>query len=157
MFASAYPDRVENLVIKNSVHPALVLRDYQSSPAQIAASQYERFAHLEPLPYSAMIEADPLRVPASIEEAASMRIPDLGQEYFRNVTREPITTSLKITVPTMVIWGMQDAAQLPGLLDGLEDYVSDLTLVRLEDAGHYPMRTHQDEVISAIRESISSS
>lgn len=156
VFTSAYPDRVERLVIMNSGHPALLLRDYRNSPEQIEASQYERFAHLEPMPYSAIIEADPLRVPASIEKAASMPIPDLGQEYFQDVAREPVTTSLKITVPTLVIWGMQDPAQLPGLLDGLEDYVSDLTILRLEDAGHYPMQSHREEVIDAIRQFISS-
>lgn len=155
VFASAYPDRIERLVIMNGGHPSLVLRDYQSSPEQIAASQYERFAHLEPMPYPAYIEADPLRVPSSIEDAASMPVPNLAEEYFRDVARQPTSTSLKITVPTLVIWGMQDPSQLPGLLDGLEDYVSDLTILRLEDASHYPMRTHLGEVTGAIRQFIS--
>ena len=157
VFASAYPDRVERLVIMNGGHPSLVLRDYQSSPEQIEASQYERFAHLEPMPYPFYIEADPLRVPASIEEAASMSPPNLSQEFFSDIERQPATTSLKVHVPTLVIWGMQDPSQLPGLLDGLGDYVSDLTVVRIDDAGHYPMRTHPDKVMAAIRKFISSS
>ena len=157
VFASAYPDRVERLVIMNSGHPALVLRDYQTSPAQIEASQYERFAHLEPMPYSAVIEADPLKVPASIEETGSMSVPDLAEAYFSNIARPPATMTLKLTVPTLVIWGMRDTSQLPGLLDGLEDYVSDLTIMRIEDSGHYPMRTHPDEVMAAIRDFISGS
>lgn len=157
VFASAYPDRVERLVIMNGGHPSLVLRDYQSNPEQIEASQYERFAHLEPMPYPAYIEADPLRVPASIEEAASMPVPDLSEEFFLGIKRQPASTSLEVHVPTLVIWGMQDPAQLPGLLDGLEDYVSDLTIMRIEDSGHYPMRTHPDEVMATIRKFISSS
>jgi pimeloyl-ACP methyl ester carboxylesterase len=54
-------------------------------------------------------------------------------------------------VPTLVIWGMQDQSQLPGLLDGLDDYVDDLTIQRIDEAGHYPMRSHPKEVTRAIR------
>ena len=157
IFASAYPDRVERLVIINSGHPALVLRDYQSSPDQIKASQYERFADQQPMPYPAIIEADPLKVPASIEEAASMSVANLAKAYFQDVARPPASTSLKIAVPTLVIWGMLDTAQLPGLLNGLENYVSDLRIVRLENAGHYPMNSHPNEVMAAIRAFISDS
>ncbi len=157
VFASAYPNRVERLIIMNGGHPSLVLRDYQSSPEQIEASQYERFAHLQPMPYPAYIAADPLRVPASIEEAASMPVPDLSQEFFADIARQPVSTSLKITVPTLVIWGMQDRSQLPGLLNGLDDYVSDLEMLQLDEAGHYPMRSHLDEVIKRIRRFLSSS
>jgi pimeloyl-ACP methyl ester carboxylesterase len=57
-----------------------------------------------------------------------------------------------IEVPTLVIWGMQDPSQLEGLLNGLEAYVADLTLLRLQDAGHYPMQTHAEEVVGAIRQ-----
>jgi pimeloyl-ACP methyl ester carboxylesterase len=40
---------------------------------------------------------------------------------------------------------------LPGLLDGLEGYVQDLTVLRIDDAGHYPMRSHTALVNDAIR------
>jgi pimeloyl-ACP methyl ester carboxylesterase len=55
-----------------------------------------------------------------------------------------------VRVPTLVIWGMSDAAMLPGSLDGLEDYVQDLRVVRIDDAGHTPMRTHAGAVNRAI-------
>lgn len=51
----------------------------------------------------------------------------------------------------LVIWGLRDPAILPGLLDGLEDYVADLTVMRIPGAGHYPMRSHPGEVNQAIR------
>ena len=35
---------------------------------------------------------------------------------------------------------------LSGSLDGLEEYVQDLTVVRIDDAGHYPMRSHPGTV-----------
>ena len=152
VFASAYPDRVESLVIMNGGHPALLLRDFRNSPAQIAASQYERDAVFERAPYPAYLEADPIKVPASIEEAATLPIPDLADAFFYDVTQPPTSTSLVVEVPTLVIWGMLDPFQLPELLNGLDAYVPALTLLQIEDAGHYPMRTHPEEVTRAIRQ-----
>ena len=43
----------------------------------------------------------------------------------------------KINVPTLVIWGMRDAALLPIQLDGLDDLIDDLRIVRLPNAGHF--------------------
>ena len=44
---------------------------------------------------------------------------------------------LDILVPTLVLWGMQDIALPPGLIDGLEDYIPDLTLQRVADGSHW--------------------
>ena len=44
---------------------------------------------------------------------------------------------LDILVPTLVLWGMQDIALPPGLVDGLEDYIPDLTLQRIADGSHW--------------------
>ncbi len=152
VFASAWPDRVTRLVIINGPHPALLLRDYRTSRAQIAASQYERYPESEPAPYPAYIEADPIKVPASLEAAADLPAPDLAAAFFEGVARRPARTDLVVEVPTMVIWGTQDPYQLPGLLQGLDAYVRDLTLLRIEDAGHYPMRSHREAVTRAIRQ-----
>ena len=45
VFASAYPGRVERLIILNAPHPAIFLREVRTNPAQIRASQYERAFH----------------------------------------------------------------------------------------------------------------
>jgi pimeloyl-ACP methyl ester carboxylesterase len=42
-----------------------------------------------------------------------------------------------VKVPTLVIWGMKDAALLPIQLDGLEELVEDVTIERLPDVGHF--------------------
>jgi epoxide hydrolase 4 len=151
VFASAYPDRVERLVVMNGGHPALLLRDFRTSRAQIAASQYERHTAPQPAPYRAYLEADPIKVPASLEAAADLPAPDLAAAFFGGVARRPASTSLVVEVPTLVIWGMQDPFQLRGLLVGLDAYVRDLTLRRIEDGGHYPMQTHPELVTQAIR------
>ena len=43
----------------------------------------------------------------------------------------------KVKIPTLVIWGMRDAALLPIQLDGLDLLVSDLAVERIADAGHF--------------------
>jgi pimeloyl-ACP methyl ester carboxylesterase len=39
-------------------------------------------------------------------------------------------------MPVLVVWGMGDHALLPCQLDGLDEVVEDLTLVKV-DAGHF--------------------
>ena len=80
-----------------------------------------------------------------------METPDLAARFFAGVARKPATTSLHLRVPTLVIWGMGDAAILSGCLRGLEEYVHDLSVMRLDQAGHYPMRSHPGLVNQAIR------
>ena len=80
-----------------------------------------------------------------------MGIPDLSAHFFAGVVRPPAVTSLRLSVPTLVIWGLSDPTLLSGLLDGLEEQVHDLTLVRINEAGHYPMRSHPALVNLAIR------
>ncbi len=40
-------------------------------------------------------------------------------------------------VPTLVVWGMRDAALCPELTHGLEAYIPDLTLHPVADASHW--------------------
>ena len=56
-----------------------------------------------------------------------------------------------VNVPTLVIWGMQDNALLPGNLEGLEDYVPDLEIERIDNATHWVVREQPDAVNRAIR------
>lgn len=44
---------------------------------------------------------------------------------------------LTVAHPTLVLWAMQDAALLPSLIDGLDEYVADLTLERVPEATHW--------------------
>jgi pimeloyl-ACP methyl ester carboxylesterase len=84
-------------------------------------------------------------------ESAAMATPDLSAHFFAGIGKPPTATALRLSVPTLVIWGLRDPAMLPGLLDGLEEYVQDLTVVRIDDAGHDPMRSHPGQVNHAIR------
>jgi pimeloyl-ACP methyl ester carboxylesterase len=56
----------------------------------------------------------------------------------------------KVTVPTLVIWGMKDPALLPVQLEGLDSLVEDLTIARLPGAGHFAPWEAPDEVAGAL-------
>jgi pimeloyl-ACP methyl ester carboxylesterase len=155
VFASAYPGRVERLIILNAPHPAIFLREVRNNPAQIQASQYECGKNTAPAPYPPWYNytrADPIKVPCSISDPARTEMPDLAAALFADVAEPPATTSLRVDVPTLVLWGMQDPAMLPGQLDNLHDYAPNATVVRIEDAGHRPMQSHPMLVNRAIRD-----
>jgi len=155
VFASAYPGRVERLIILNAPHPAIFLREVRNSAAQIQASQYEREYNSAAAPYPSWYNyarADPIKVPSSIADAAHAEMPDLAARFFAGVAEPPATTSLRVDVPTLVLWGMQDPVCLPGQLDNLQDYAPNATVVRIEDGGHRPMQSHPMLVNRAIRD-----
>jgi epoxide hydrolase 4 len=155
VFASAYPRHVERLIILNAPHPAIFLREVRNNPAQIQASQYERDHNGAKAPYPSWYNyyrADPIRVPASIADVAHTAMPDLAATFFADVAEPPATTSLRVDVPTLVLWGMQDPDLLPGLLDGLPDHAPNATVMRIDDAQHRPMQSHPILVNRAIRD-----
>ncbi len=61
-------------------------------------------------------------------------------------------SNLKVKVPTLVIWGEKDIALLPANLDGLDEFVPQLTVKRIPDASHWVVHERPAEVNSYIRE-----
>ncbi len=55
--------------------------------------------------------------------------------------------NIRINVPTYVLWGEQDEAFVPQVLDGLETYVEDCTVERFPHASHW-LHHEQPELIS---------
>jgi pimeloyl-ACP methyl ester carboxylesterase len=81
--------------------------------------------------------------------AISLEVPAMDEHSAGPIwTRAPFP---KVRVPTLVVWGMRDKALLPVQLDGLEDLVEDLSLVRVEEAGHFVPWERPEAVIAAIR------
>jgi pimeloyl-ACP methyl ester carboxylesterase len=62
--------------------------------------------------------------------------------------------SLRVEVPTLVIWGEGDQALLTGNLDGLERVVPDLTIKRISDASHWVIHEKPALVNAFIRDFI---
>ena len=55
-----------------------------------------------------------------------------------------------VRVPTLVLWGMRDTALLPGCLEGLDEVVPDLKLVRVPEATHWIARERTELVCREI-------
>ena len=64
--------------------------------------------------------------------------------------------NLTVKVPTLVIWGEKDPAMLPGYVNGLEEYVPNVTIKRIPDAAHRVVHKKPDLVNKYIREFIES-
>ncbi len=76
--------------------------------------------------------ASPLR-PARPDDAAAAAV---------TLPRNMLTVDL----PTLVIWAMEDVALPPDLIDGLEDWVPQLTLHRIPDASHWIVHEQPETV-----------
>ena len=53
-------------------------------------------------------------------------------------------SAFRVAVPTLVIWGERDEALLTANLDGLEDVVADLRVVRIPDGSHWVVHEQPD-------------
>ena len=81
--------------------------------------------------------ASPLR-PATPQDPAASAI---------SFSRELFT----VTLPTLVIWGLGDTALLPGLVDGLDDFVPQLQLERVTGATHWIVHEQPELVAGHIK------
>ncbi len=64
--------------------------------------------------------------------------------------------ALTVKVPTLVIWGERDTALLPANLDGLEEFVPDLTVKRIPEGNHWVIHERPELVNRYIREFLAS-
>ncbi len=58
----------------------------------------------------------------------------------------------KLTIPTLVIWAMDDLALPPENLEGLDEVIDDLTLAEVHDCGHFVPWEAPDAVNAAMEE-----
>ena len=165
--ASQHPELLERLMILNAPHSGPFVRDLQTSPAQQRASAYMHFLRRpdaetllsedgfrrmfhffrradgsEPgwltaeqrAQYQALWGAG-LTGACNYYRASPLRPPAAGDEGIHALQLPPDV--LAVQVPTLVLWGMDDPALLPGLLDGLEEWVPRLQVRRVEGATHW--------------------
>ena len=178
-FAIAHPERLSQLVIINSPHPYIFWRELVNNPAQQKASEYmllfrspkaERvlqengYARLlgafAEFGDDVMSEADRA---AYIEAWTQSGALTGGLNYYRASPMYPPTgndpgpaklqlnpADFMVRVPTLVIWGERDRALLTGCLDGLEQCVPQLKVVRVPEASHWIVHEQPERVASEI-------
>jgi len=172
--ALAHPGRLARLVMINSPHPYIFWRELTRNPAQQKASEYmllfrsgkaERvlsengyarllgaFSDLEPKARAALVEAwsrpGALTGGLNYYRASALYPPSPEDPGAARLQLE--AKDFVVRVPTLVVWGERDAALLPGCLDGLDEVVPDLRLVRVPDATHWIAREKTARVIEEI-------
>jgi len=86
--------------------------------------------------------------------ASTIKVSEIGatDELATEPIIEPGPSAFAVRVPTLVIWGEQDTALRPVLLEGLDEFVADLRIVRIPDASHWVNHEKTTEVTDLIRE-----
>ena len=181
MAALQHPLRIRRLIIVNAPHPKVFQKSLFDDPEQRKASQYiTRFrdtridqgligAGLERF-FSSTFAQHVVGGIAGEDKAAymdewgqhgamtamlnwyrasSIVVPAPDEEVERPVWLD--APFPPVTQPTLVIWGMKDVALLPGQLE-LDGLVPDLTVVRVEDGGHFVPWEKPEAVTRAMRE-----
>lgn len=168
-FAARHPERLEKLVIINAPHPAVFARELLNNPAQRLASAYValfrsrlaepllragRYALLRRAVFGgaargAFSREEQKRYVAAWSQAGALTG---GLNYYRAARFVPAEAVRPVTTPTLVLWGQRDTALLPGNLEGLEEYVLDITVRRIPEGTHWVVHEHPEVINAAIRE-----
>lgn len=179
--ANARPDLLQRLAIINAPHPGAFLHALQSDAAQQAASAYMHFLcrpdaeallaeddfrrlfgffdTADGMPPAWLTDAQRdqyravwrqgLRGPCNYYRASPLRPPTADAPGAAAVTLPP--QLLEIRVPTQVLWGLDDPALLPVLLQGLEDWVPQLQVEHLPGASHWVVHEQPAVVIGVLQ------
>jgi len=163
--AAQRPDLLRRLLMINSPHPAAFLRELRHNPQQQAASAYMNFLG-RPDAHQLLAEDDFRRLWPFLGQAAWLK-PAVREQYRQawanggrglggpvnyyraSPLRPPLAADDKlhqlmlpdeavtVRVPTTLLWGDQDKALLPALLDGLDRWVPQLQVQRVPEASHW--------------------
>jgi epoxide hydrolase 4 len=179
-YAIAHPERVRRLVILNAPHPVPFARMLADDPAQQAASRYmnwlrrpgsegplaeDDFARLDRFflamggarwyhgetrtaYHRAWAQPGALTGGVNYYRASPLHPPTETDPGARRLALDP--KAFTVRVPTLVVWGEGDLALLPGLLDGLDEVVPDLTIERLPEATHWLLHEQPARIASLI-------
>jgi epoxide hydrolase 4 len=163
--ANQMPHLMKRLAIVNSPHPGTFLRELKVNPRQQEASAYMNFL-IRP-DAEALLRADDYKrlwgffagdgadawmtddLRAKYREVWDLSL-EGGCNYYRASPLRPPRDHdaaaaivelpremLTVNVPTLVLWAMEDRALPPELVEGLDDYIPDLTLERVPGATHW--------------------
>jgi epoxide hydrolase 4 len=144
-FAAAHPEYLNKLVVINAPYPAVFGKLLASDPDQQKASQYMFMFRSPQAEKKLTANHDALLSKiAQVEAEIGASDSEFGQDSAAAVIR----------VPTLVIWGEKDPALPAKNLDGLSQYIPQLTIERIPDGTHWVIHEKPAEVNAYIREFI---
>ncbi|MBI1239859.1 MAG: alpha/beta fold hydrolase [Alphaproteobacteria bacterium] len=180
-YALKRPERLRRLVIVNAVHPGAFQREVARNPDQAAASQYIHalraadaetryaandfallWASLAPVKASGHLSDDDERLykeawarPGALTGMfnwyRAMRIDPPRPDGSAAAVAPYDPARLTVHVPTLVIWGEQDHALLPGCIEGLDAFVPGVEILRVPEGSHWVIHERPDLVAGEIR------
>lgn len=176
----ALSGRVTRAVIANAPHPAIFQRLLLTNQQQRAASQYisifrdpasdaiieeHGIAGILAHAFAGRVPSGGIQPPDEIarllkdwEDRDACRaminwyrgspavVPAMDAPY----AEPPATPFPKLTIPTLVVWALDDAALPPCNLDGVADFVPDVQIVHVPDCGHFVPWEAPDAVNAAM-------
>lgn len=166
-----YPERLERLVIVNVPHPAVFRRHLLNNPRQRRRSWYIGFFQLPWLP-ELTIRFLGARALKRTSRPGTFSAAELAE--YRRAWRQPGALramidwyraayraapdrlgSGRVTVPTLIIWGVRDAALVPEMARESLELCEAGRLERFEDATHWVQHEEPAAVNALIREFLS--
>ncbi|CAD7054258.1 alpha/beta hydrolase [Pseudorhizobium endolithicum] len=161
------PDRLERLVILNAPHPEVLLAHAMRSPTQFLRSSYAAFFQFPWLP-EAVLGANRSSMLAGALRRSSRKgafkeeeIADYRQaweqpqaltsmlNWYRALRLRPALNA-RITVPTLILWGMQDQALEYGLAERSLALCDRGHLKAFQKATHWVQREESSSVNAAL-------
>ncbi len=175
-FAAFYQHRIHKLVILNSAHPSAFTREMAQNEKQQKRSDYitdlisdgaydwvkaDDFYRLKRL-YGGLFETFDVeyrkQLLAQWQHKTSM---DNAFAYYKNMPNlitkrvegnaDIKIPNIRVDLPTLVLWGVKDTAFVPQVLNNLEQWVKDLTLVEYQQADHWLHLQQPEAVLKKIR------
>ncbi|MFX1260066.1 MAG: alpha/beta fold hydrolase [Promethearchaeota archaeon] len=162
-FAEKYPKKVKKLAILNGPHPKIFQEKLRTDKDQQKASFYifeflkpdgEKFAYENDYKWLKWALFEGMINKKDFTELDKQKYLDAwsqpnavlsGVNYYRANLNFDNWTGI-VSQPTLVIHGMQDKAVLPQTLDGLSEYVKDLTIAKI-NASHWVMHDKPEVVV----------
>jgi epoxide hydrolase 4 len=151
------PDLVERLIVLNLPHPRGIRRELATNPQQQKNSQYARDFQ-QPTSHEKLTAerlaswvTDPAAREKYVEAFRRSSFDGMMNYYRRNYPREPYTEDtspiIKVTMPVLMIHGLNDTALLAPMLNNTWEWLGkDLTLVTIPGAGHFVQQDAADLV-----------
>lgn len=157
-----YPERIKRLVIMNCPHPNVIRQNLFGNVKQMQKSWYVYFFQIQRAPEK-MLSANNFSWPVNVLGKTSRpgTFSEEELEEYRKAFAQPgsaeamvnwyralvprffeLQDPLKITVPTLVLWGVNDTALVPEQAQESAAYCEESRVVYFEDATHW---VHHEE------------